>query len=330
MCPLETRPRAGEQHQRALEERHQVRGRPVRRHDRVQPIVQIAVRAVLLAEAVALELLPCKSAHDSDAGQVLLERRGHRAFGIVHLFERSAHPAEEEDREADDDGQHRDRHERQPPIHPEHQRHADAQQQKRPRQFHGLRGEQQAHGVHIAGAALHLVAGGGLVVIEDGQVLKVIVKPHAQRPRDRLAGLRGKPTFQIHEHAADQRRGEDSASGQDQRAGGMSCGINPDQRARGQAGQGVLFTLRCATIDDPVDRDAHDLRADVHQERSDGQRQQRCTVSGSLSASQVPQGAIVIRGHDTFSVVHLNARKRRNDDAARRLAADCESCGRKR
>ena len=196
---------------------HQIGQRPVDRHDSVELAVQLAVHAILLAESLALELLPCERAHDADAREIFLQRRGDRAFGVVHPLERSAHPPEEDDREQHDDGQHGNCDERQHRIHPEHQRNSDCQEHQRPRDFNRLAGEHQADRIDITRTALHLIAGLMPVVICHRKMLQVIVQAQPERSGDRLGSERGPAALEIHEHTAGERDENDGAARQDQR-----------------------------------------------------------------------------------------------------------------
>ena len=102
------------------------------RHDPEQMPMPVAIGGVLLRESFDLEFLPGKSPNHADAGQIFLEGGGQHAFGLVGLLERSLHPAEKDDREADDHRHHRRRNQGHFPIDPQQDRNARAEFANRP------------------------------------------------------------------------------------------------------------------------------------------------------------------------------------------------------
>ncbi|OPZ05731.1 MAG: hypothetical protein BWZ08_02425 [candidate division BRC1 bacterium ADurb.BinA292] len=101
--------RADDQHKPRLRQAHQVRRRPVPRHQAHHAVLQVAVGGILPLELGDLMLLAGKRADDANPGQVLLQDGRHRGLRFVLLLECRLDAAEEEQRGQDNQRRQRER-----------------------------------------------------------------------------------------------------------------------------------------------------------------------------------------------------------------------------
>ena len=208
-APVDHHEAAGDEHEADLHEGEEVRDAPIPAHEPAEPVVVLAEGADFVAEAADLIILPAEGAHHADAGEVLLQHRGHRALGAIRDFEHALHLGEE-DVGADHEKRHqRDGKPRQLDVEPEEDRQHRADEQDGAPHLHDVRGQENAHGFHVGTAPLHEVAGVRAVEERGADMVQAAEQLLAQAAANRFR-RDGRPTPpQVQEHAAG--RGQDHA-----------------------------------------------------------------------------------------------------------------------
>ena len=103
-----------------LQARQQRAGGPVDRQQAAEADPQAGKFLVLFAEAVRFEALAAEGTHNAHAGQVLLRAGRQVALGLVRRLKAAGDAPVEHTGRQTDDRDERQRHERQPHVHPEH------------------------------------------------------------------------------------------------------------------------------------------------------------------------------------------------------------------
>ena len=205
---------ASDQHHTQLSHRQRVADAPVPRFQRVHAVEGVPIGAVARAEAADLVLLAGEGAHHADAGEVLLQHRGHGALGFVGDLELPPHAGEEQEGAQRQKRHQADRQPRQASIAGEDDRHHHHHQQHRAPDLHHVRSQEHAHGFHVGTAALHQIARVRGVEEARWQIVQATVELVAQPPRD---GFRrnGRPTSaQVEEQRPDRDQQQPGQPGQ--------------------------------------------------------------------------------------------------------------------
>ena len=130
---------------------------------------------VASAELPDFVFLPRECAHDTNAGQVLLQRACKTPFRLVDLFESLTHLSKEHNREANDWRNQDQRNSRHAGIDGVHQRERDKKHQSGAADLDDLVEQELTDRFHVGCAALDQVARFRAVVVRTGKMLQLIV-----------------------------------------------------------------------------------------------------------------------------------------------------------
>jgi hypothetical protein len=137
--------------------------------------VGVAMLTVDLLEAREVQPLPAKELHRRHPGDVFLQKRvdacDPAAYHPVQLADVAAEPLGDEH----DQRQHDERHDRQPPVHPQHRRHDADEHERVAEHRHDTRREEIVQRVHVGGDARHQAADRITIVVAQVQPLQVPV-----------------------------------------------------------------------------------------------------------------------------------------------------------
>ncbi len=135
--------------------------------------VGVPVGGVDLLELAVGPLLPVEELHDGHAGEVLLEEGADAGDLHPHLAEAVPHLGLEPEGQQEEQGDDRESHQGQPPVHPE--KHGDDARQQHQVAEDGddARREHLVQGVHVRGHPGHQPADGIAVVEGQGQALEM-------------------------------------------------------------------------------------------------------------------------------------------------------------
>ena len=157
----------------------------------------------------------------------------------------------------------------------------------------------EPHGIDVGRAALHQVAGGGLVVIGDADVLKMVIEPIAELAGNRFARQRGPLAFEISECAADGGDGDHANAGDEQRAAERTSTQRVDE-----ADKRLLPFSNRLLLDQPIDGGANDERREIEQRDADGHGGSREDIASALPGGEVPEGPELVAVFDHGGGLH--------------------------
>ncbi len=166
--------------------------------------------AVDLVEPREVERLAPEQLHRRHPGDVLVEERVDARDPAADDPVRIAHVAAEPLRDQDDERQHGEGHEGEPPVHAEHHGHDADQREHVAEDRDHARGEQIVQDVDVGGDARHQAADRIAIVVAQVEALQVAVDGHPQVEHDPLARHLHRPGLQVFE---DERRDEDREVG---------------------------------------------------------------------------------------------------------------------
>ena len=156
--------------------------------------------------------------HQADAGQVFLQAGRQRPLGFVGDLELRPDLREEVVRAGDDERHQHEREPGEPGVSDEQDGRHHGEQQHRASDLHDLGRQEDTHGLDIGTAALHEVAGVGLVEEHGRKVMQTREQGLPQAAGERLGG-NGGPTA-LEELAASAEAGEcDAGDGGDHQVG---------------------------------------------------------------------------------------------------------------
>ena len=172
-----------------MQHAHAVAHRPVDVEQSAQAIGLFLEIQALFLEFIHLVPLPTKGPHHPHAGQVFLQYGAHGALGLVGGLEGLHHPFEKQVGEEEEPRHHDHAVQGQAGVAPQQHRQGHRDHQDGAQDGHELVDQEFAHGVHVAGAALHQIARFRLNVVAEGQALDVVVQLTAQIPGHVFARL---------------------------------------------------------------------------------------------------------------------------------------------
>ncbi len=192
---------ADEQHGRLREQRDEREHRHVERPLAVgaEALVEDRLRPPL--EERLLPLLLRERLHDVDADDRLLGDRRHVGHLLLHVAQHRVRHVAVAVGEHDDERRDRERHEREPPLEPQHHRgDADDREDVLEEEDEAV-AEEEAHGLEVDRRARHELPGLVAVVVAEGQPQEVRVEAVAQVELDAERLSAGDEPAADHEHA---------------------------------------------------------------------------------------------------------------------------------
>ena len=148
---------------------------------------------------------------------------------------------------SDDQRQHGEGDERQPPVHPQHHRHDADEREHVAEDRDDARGEQVVQHVDVGGDARHQPADRVAVVVAQVEPLQVAVDRHAQVEHDPLPGQLHRPGLQVLGGERDDQDGDDTA-----RRAGRARRARPWRCSRSMA---TFIRYGCASAAPGADQD---------------------------------------------------------------------------
>ena len=153
--------------------------------------------AIDLVEPREVQRFAPEQLHRRHPGDVLLQKRVDARDPAAHDAVRLADVAPEPLRDEDDERQHGEGDQRQPPVHPQHHAH-DADEREHVAEDRDDAGREQiVQHVHVGGDARHQPADRIAIVVLQVEPLQVAVDRHAQVEHDALAGQLHRPGLHV-------------------------------------------------------------------------------------------------------------------------------------